>query len=250
MGKRVLFFGGAASSTNTVYALTVPPPPPTSLAGTSAGQGNQRVIDTILSDDDGSVSGYSLHLPSVASLQRGRLPVPAQRHQGIPRARLSAAGALVGRYWLVVGGFSVMHREMGDVWVRITVVLRKKLALVLATCSLLQALDTAYGTSSSLAADRKGVQEAREAARSGDNGLDFMDDEEDEGEEERWDEGEEEEEEEEGEEEDTGGGPVIGGQALMNMLAGGMVDNPQQQALVLVHLMSLVRDADISMLAS
>lgn len=249
MGKRVLFFGGAANSTNTVYALTVPPPLPTSLAGTSAGQEKQRVIDAILSDDDSSVSGYSLHLPSVASLQRGRLPVPVQRHQGIPRARLSAAGALVGRYWLVVGGFSVMHREMGDVWVRITVVLhQRKLALILATCSLLQALDTAYGTSFSLAADRKGVQEAREAARSGDDGLDFMDDEEDEGEEDGWDEGEE--EEEEGEEEDTGGGPVIGGQALMNMLAGGMVDNPQQQALVLVHLMSLVGDADISMFES
>ena len=112
MGKRVLFFGGAADSTNTVYALAVPPPP------SSRDSTQQAVIDAILNEDETSTGGYSLHLPGVASLLRGRLPVQPQRHQGLPRARLSAATALVGRYWLVVGGFSVLHREMGDVWVR------------------------------------------------------------------------------------------------------------------------------------
>ena len=80
-----------------------------------------------------------------------------------PRPRLSAAALLAGRYVLVMGGFSVEHREMGDVWVRFAASLFniKLISLVdfsnsnahdwlccVALCSSVpQVLDLAYGTS-------------------------------------------------------------------------------------------------------
>lgn len=49
--------------------------------------------------------------PPAAAAIICRRPYPA------PRARLSCAAVLVGRYALFMGGFSVQDQEMGDVWV-------------------------------------------------------------------------------------------------------------------------------------
>ena len=137
VGQRVLFFGGGAGSTNTVSALSVPPPP--TLDNTSRKTGNGALVtveqkvqlmvdelhraDVVRSEEDtdavipasprGVQEGFSLHLPDVASVLNAVTSRPI-----FPRPRLSAAAALVGRHWVVVGGFSVEHDQMGDVWVR------------------------------------------------------------------------------------------------------------------------------------
>lgn len=123
-------------STNTVCALEVPPPPTLTSteyrhqAARSPEQQKQQMVDQILRTDlieavsavevsaeQTNEKGYIVRLPNVASLKAGHLPVPPHRHQGLPRARLSAASALVGRHWVLFGGFSVSHSQMGDAWV-------------------------------------------------------------------------------------------------------------------------------------
>ena len=135
VGKRILFFGGGATSTNTVSALSIPPPPTlavvpresSSVPYLSVDQKVQRMVDELLradvvrSEEDADAGepaspsgqeGFAVHLPDVTSAVN-----VATSRQVLPRPRLSAAAALVGRHWVVVGGFSVEHDQMGDVWV-------------------------------------------------------------------------------------------------------------------------------------
>ena len=70
---------------------------------------------------------YNIYFPAVAAFRAVDTDVSAgnvgrgagllRRPYPAPRDRLSAAALLAGRYVLVMGGFSVEHREMGDVWV-------------------------------------------------------------------------------------------------------------------------------------
>jgi len=151
VGKRILFFGGGAASTNTVSALSVPPPPAltighresSSVPYLSLDQKVERMVDELVradvvrSEEDADTvepaspidqEGFAVHLPDVASAFNA-----ATSRQVLPRPRLSAAAALVGRHWVVVGGFSVDHNQMGDVW----------------------ALDLAYATSDACRADKE-----------------------------------------------------------------------------------------------
>ncbi len=130
----MLFFGGGATSTNAVSVLSVPPPP--MLPATSREDRSVHVvtveqkvqlmvdellradIDNVNSEDDAdpadpaSPSDFTVRVPDVAPFFDASKSRPV-----VPRPRLSAAAALVGRHWVVVGGFSVVHNQMGDVWV-------------------------------------------------------------------------------------------------------------------------------------
>ena len=130
VGKRILFFGGGAASTNRIApppTLAVVPRESSCVPYLSVDQKVQRMVDELLradvvrSEEDADTvepaspidqEGFAVHLPDVASVLNAVTSRPI-----LPRPRLSAAAALVGRHWVVVGGFSGDHNQMGDVWV-------------------------------------------------------------------------------------------------------------------------------------
>jgi len=84
------------------------------------------------SSSSSSRGRYVLHMPVLASSRRNsKLRIPSNRSNGMPLKRCSATAVRIGQYFLLFGGFSVRHRELGDLW----------------------ALDLAYGTSDEYLAD-------------------------------------------------------------------------------------------------
>lgn len=111
LGTKVLLFGGGAVHSNRVHVLETP---------------RHEVVteETLLgagsADQPRSLGGYTMHIPEVAGDPgAARVPPAARtRQRGRPLERCSAAAALVmGRFWLVLGGFSVKYSQMNDLWV-------------------------------------------------------------------------------------------------------------------------------------
>jgi hypothetical protein len=114
LGAKVLLFGGGAVHSNRVHVIETP--------RWEAGQGLDLAdaADAVLLNPAAGGSGYVIQIPEVAGdAGAARIPPAARtRHRGRPLERCSAAAALVmGRFWLVLGGFSVKYSQMNDLWV-------------------------------------------------------------------------------------------------------------------------------------
>jgi hypothetical protein len=114
LGVKVLLFGGGAVHSNRVHVIETPRQEAVTeeiLFGTNAASS---------ADQPRPSGGYTVRMPEVAG-DPGATHVPPaaqSRQRGKPLERCSAAAALVmGRFWLVLGGFSVKYSQMNDLWV-------------------------------------------------------------------------------------------------------------------------------------